>query len=202
MNSDNPLKVIVVNCQSVQAKKSSLVSLVSQYTPDIIVGTESWLTPAVNSSEIFPSNYNIYRHDRPDGYGRVFLACKSNLISEELPLSTTCELVACKIHLAHHYLIVCSLYRPPDRNFPYLEELCMALKQVTLTNPNAIIWFAGDLNLPNINWNLNCLQGNNYPSTLCMELLDTLLELGLSQIVTFPTRYQNTLDIFITNRPT
>ena len=94
MNSDNSrsLKIIVVNCQSVQAKKCSLVSLTNQY---IIVGTEFWLTPAVNSSEIFPSNYNIYRQDHPDSYGGVFLACKSNLISEELPLSTTCELVAC-----------------------------------------------------------------------------------------------------------
>ena len=139
MNSDNSLKVIVVNCQSVQAKKCSLVSLANQYTPDIRVGTESWLTPAVNSSEIFPINCNIYGHDHPDGYGGVLLVCKSNLISEELPLSTTYELLACKIHLAHHYLIVCSLYIPPDRNFPYLEELCMVLKQIILTNPNAII---------------------------------------------------------------
>ena len=76
------------------------------------MGTESWLTPAVISSEIFPNDYNIYRRDHPDGYSGVFLACKNNLISEEPPLSTTCDLVACKIHLAHHYLIVCSLYRP------------------------------------------------------------------------------------------
>ena len=129
-------------------------SLINQYIPDIIVGTESWLTPAINSSEIFPSNYNIYRRNHPDGYDGVFLACKGNLISEELSLSTTCELVACKIHLAHHYLIVCSLYRPPDRNLPYLEEPCVVLKHIILTNPNAIIWFAGDLNLPNIYWNL------------------------------------------------
>ena len=71
-----------------------------------------------------------------------------------------------------------------------------------MTNPNAIIWFSGDLNLLNIDWNLNCLQGNNYPSTLCMTFLDTLLELDLSQIVTFPTRQRNILDIFITNQPT
>ena len=51
MNSDNSLKAIVVYCQSVQAKKCSLVSLANQYTPDIIVGTESWLIPAVNYSE-------------------------------------------------------------------------------------------------------------------------------------------------------
>ena len=55
-----------------QAKKCSLVSLTN---PDIIVGTESWLTPAVNSSKFFPSIYNIYRHDHPDGCGGVFLAC-------------------------------------------------------------------------------------------------------------------------------
>ena len=123
MNSDNSLKIIIVNCQSVQAKKCSFLLLIDQYIPDIIVGTESWLTPAINSSEIFPSNYNIYRRDRPDGYGGVFLACKSNLISEELSLSTTCEMMACKIHLAHDYLIASLLYRPPDRNLPYLEEL-------------------------------------------------------------------------------
>ena len=35
-----------------------------------------------------------------------------------------------------------------------------------------------------------------------MKFLDTLLDHGLSQIVTFPTRQQNTLDIFITNCPT
>ena len=113
MISDNPLKIIVVNCQSIQAKKCSFILLINQYIPDIVVGTESWLTPAVISSEIFPNDYNIYRCDRPDGYGGVFLACKNNLISEELPLSTTCELIACKIHLAYHYLIVCSLNRDP-----------------------------------------------------------------------------------------
>ena len=68
MISDNPLKIIVVNCQSIQAKKCSFISLIYRYIPDIVVGTESWLTPAVISSEIFPNDYNIYRHDRPDGY--------------------------------------------------------------------------------------------------------------------------------------
>jgi len=60
----------------------------------------------------------------------------------------------------------------------------------------------GDLNLPNIDWNLNCVCSNNYPSALCTRFLDVLLYHSLSQIVTFPTRQQNALDIFITNRPT
>ena len=112
-------------------------------------------------------------------------------------------MVACKIHLAHGYLIVCSIYyRPPDRNLPYLNELCSTLDQIILSNPNAIIRVGGDLNLPNIDWNLNCVHGNNYPSTLCTRFLDVLLDHSLSQIVTFPTRQQNTLDIFITNCPT
>ena len=72
MNSDNSLKIITVNCQSVQAKKCSFLSLIDQYIPDIIVGTVSWLTLAINSSKIFPRNYNIYGCNRPDGYGGVF----------------------------------------------------------------------------------------------------------------------------------
>jgi len=179
----------------------SFNNFIHQNLSDIIVGTESWLTNSIKSSKIFPNNYNTYRHDRLDGYRGVFLSCKTSPISEELKLSTTCEMVACKIYLAHGYLIVCSIYyRPPDRNLPYLNELCSTLDQIILSNPNAIIWVGGDLSLPNIDWNLNCVHGNNYPSAT--RSLDILLYHSLSQIVTFPTRQQNTLDIFITNHPT
>ena len=49
--------------------------------PDIVIGTESWLTPEVNNSEIFPAGYNILRKDRVMGDkksgGGVFLLVRS-----------------------------------------------------------------------------------------------------------------------------
>ena len=45
-NSINSLSILVLNCQSVVAKKESFLNLISSYSPDIIVGSESWLKPS------------------------------------------------------------------------------------------------------------------------------------------------------------
>jgi len=52
------------------------------YYPDIIFGTESWLSSTFHSNEIFPHNYNIYRKDREDGFGGVFNVM-INLLAEK-----------------------------------------------------------------------------------------------------------------------
>ena len=44
---------------------------------DIIVGTESWLTPDITDSEIFPPDLTIFRKDRSQKTGGgVFIAVK------------------------------------------------------------------------------------------------------------------------------
>ena len=63
-----------------------------------------------------------------------------------------------------------------------------------------VVWLAGDLNLPNIDWNCNCVCSNNYPTQLCDTLINTMLDYNLSQLVDFPTR-NNILDVFATNQP-
>ena len=77
-----------MNCQSIFAKKPTFEYLLHQHNPDFIAGSESWLTQSINTNEIFPSIYTIYRRDRLDGYGGVFLGCKSTFISKEIPLKT------------------------------------------------------------------------------------------------------------------
>ena len=109
------LSALVLNCQSLVAKKESFINLLDVYHPDIVFGSESWLKPNILSSEMFPSGYTVYRKDRHDGYGGVFIACRNTLISSRLqPNETSSELVACQIQLADHSsLIACSIYRPP-----------------------------------------------------------------------------------------
>ena len=69
----NPLqrKLVVMNCQLLTNKKFALNTLLSSVQPDIIIGTESWLTKDHLNSEYFPPNYNVYRNDRPDRGGGV-----------------------------------------------------------------------------------------------------------------------------------
>ncbi|CAG2232905.1 unnamed protein product [Mytilus edulis] len=59
----------------------------------------------------------------------------------------------------------------------------------------------GDLNLPDINWNSTSIQGNKVNSGINKRLLDMIHNCHMEQTVTFPTRLDNTLDLFLTNRP-
>ena len=63
------LSSLILNCQSPLAKKESFVNLLDLHHPDIVFGSESWSKPNIVYSEVFPSDYTVYRKDHPDGYG-------------------------------------------------------------------------------------------------------------------------------------
>ena len=97
MTTNHSLSSVVINCQSILAKKSVFQNFLANFNPSVVIGCESWLSPEILSSKIFPSHYQVYRKDRPDGYGAVFIACQDCLLSSELSYSTVypCELVVC-----------------------------------------------------------------------------------------------------------
>ena len=118
LENQNPLriKVAVLNCQSLVGKKA-LFDFTVCNNLDVIIGSESWLNPSISSSEIFPPKFMVFRKDREDGYGSVFLACTRDFAWQELALQTSCEAVACKTVLNNHQsLIIISIYRPPNRD--------------------------------------------------------------------------------------
>ena len=65
----------------------------------------------------------------------------------------------------------------------------------------SIVWIAGDLNYPNIDWDNKTLKSGqtNSFSSLHREFLDTLDEFSLTQMVKNPTRDGNILDLFLTS---
>ena len=146
----------------------------------------------------------MHRKDSSDGYGGVFVACREPLITCNLEIENNCcELVACQVKLRNSgNLIVCSTYRPPSTNIDYLSQLCNHLESIKSNHPNSAIWLSGDINLPDINWEDNYVDGHQYSSDLNNTFLEFLHNNGLDQIVNFPTRRSNILDIFVTNRPT
>ena len=80
--SPNQHKTLVINFQSIKNKTADLEVLLNKEDPDIISGSETWLNPNIYNSEIFNSNYEIFRKDRSDKHGGVLLAIKSSLIAE------------------------------------------------------------------------------------------------------------------------
>ena len=60
----NHLHTIVVNFQSIVPKKADLSCVIDSVNPDILIGTQTWLSPSISSSEFFLSGYTVYRNDR------------------------------------------------------------------------------------------------------------------------------------------
>ena len=83
VKSPNQHKTLIINFQSIKNKTADLEVILNNENPDIISGSETWLNPNIYSSEIFNSNYEIFRQDRSDKHGGVLLAIKSSLIAEE-----------------------------------------------------------------------------------------------------------------------
>ena len=82
-----------------------------------------------------------------------------------------------------------------------MTDLCNILSHIARSYPDSPIWIGGDINLSNIDWQTSCINNNTYLVCLCDLFLNFLQEYGFTQIVKFPTRGNNTLDIFATNRP-
>ena len=67
---------------------------------------------------------------------------------------------------------------------------------------DAVVWLAGDFNLPDIDWPKNSITGHQYRKHINETFLTLESDLGLHQVIDAPTREDNILDLFFTNRPT
>ena len=174
--------------------------------PDIVFGNKKWLTPSHLNSEFFPPSYHVYRKDRSDGYGGVLLAVKANLISNQLPVNTNAEavIVSIKTTKPSEPLIAVSMYRTPSVNKKErLDQMKDIIETLDSIKTEGVIWVGGDLNLKDIDWeHLKVTTGKRqYSEDYYNIFLDKLNDMGLSQMNLTPTRENNILDIFLTNRP-
>jgi len=176
--------------------------LLDNYSPDAVVACETWLDPSIKDNEIITTKYKLYRCDRSDGYGGVFIAVNNDINCQPLQLCDSCELYAVKLFLPNnHSLIIIGAYRPPNRDIVYAENLCNTIYNIVLKHPNSIICCLGDFNLPDIDWNTDSICSHRYPLAINQLMLKTFADCSFNQMVDSPTRDQNILDIFLTNRP-
>ena len=204
------LSTIVVNCRSIVINKASFTNMIESTKPDVVVGTESWLTPEIQNSEIFPPGYNVYRKDRKTGKkadgmkecgGGVFLMVSTRYISIELTeLDTDCELVWAQVQLRGlKYLNVGAFYRPDHTDDTYLEQLNTSLERISKSTPH--IWLGGDFNLPSIDWETESTMPGGKDPAKSNRLLEIAADNNLTQVQMKPTRDDNNLDLFFTNHP-
>ena len=199
------LRVLIINFQSIRAKKEPFWALLEQADPDIVLASETWLYQSIAEREVLPDNYCfVSRRDRPNStHGGVAIIAKRDIEATEVVNSANSEFIAASFNTTSMKkpIIIGCLYRPTDDSTQYSQDISREMHQLFekyRTNP---IWIGGDANLPDIDWSTDTIKGHQYPIPINQQFLDTFNDIGVEQVVDFPTRNNNLLDIFCTNRP-
>jgi hypothetical protein len=195
---------MVLNCRSIKNKSGDFLASVEYFSPDCVLGTESWLNANIHNSEIFPPNYTVYRKDRDTTGGGVFIALKSQYTCSEIPcVLPNCETVWAKIDLKNsRTLHVGCFYRPPNSGTDPIDSLRNFLSDLPGKPADKHLILGGDFNLPGIDWSDKHVTPNNPHPNLSRSFLDLVDDMSLEQLVEDPTRGSNILDLYLTNRPT
>ncbi|XP_077978226.1 uncharacterized protein LOC144433741 [Glandiceps talaboti] len=190
---------------SVRAKLAGFQYLLQEEDPDIVVGTESWLHSDINSGEIFPANFNVFRKDRTinnDYHGGVFVAVKNNLIAQDEHHldQVDCEMKWISIHVnGIAPMFIGAFYRSQKTGPEYVRLLENSLEVIP---KNASVWILGDFNLPDVDWHSNSFKPcGRYPGP-SKAMIDITMNNNLQQMVLEPTRENSILDLCFTNNPT
>ena len=97
-------------------------------------------------------------------------------------------------------LYLCSFYRPDDADHESLNKFGESLDRLS-ANSNAHVLIGGDFNFLGFEWETETLKSKATAMGQHREFLELIRDYGLEQMVTEPTRLNNTLDLILTNTP-
>ena len=204
-NSLGGLKFISLNINS---KKLDLLAFLDVHNPHIVAIQETKIDSSIATSELFPEAcpYNIFRKDRNHYGGGVMLLIHKDI--PQMPLSeleNDSESVWVKVfaNKTSHY--VASWYRPPggsSEDFHLFGDQLDQIRNKHKGNKLPSVHVLGDFNFKDIAWpdRLN-KSGSMLSQSEGQMLIDIMNDHGLEQLVHFPTREKNTLDLILTSLP-
>ena len=113
-------------------------------------------------------------------------------------LESNAELLACELRPeSKKKVLVVVFYRPPNSDLAYIKEFKKSLLLASKANFEHTI-ICGGFNLPNIDWSTGTATTND---VIHGYFTKTVKDNFLWQLVNFPTRINNTLDLILTNIP-
>jgi len=195
------------NARSVVCKLSELRALLYFSNYDLIFITETWLNKDVSCSLLDPNSaFTVIRNDRNDARGGGVCAlirkCSSyRVLSVNIEMEFSHAEIACFDLIASDRRIrFIVAYRPPSFDAASTNYMCMLVKCLTKYSSNKYSnVLVGDFNLPKMLW----LFGHySCPDTeIYNQFLTFVTDLSYIQMVDFPTRGNNVLDLLLTTEP-
>lgn len=181
---------------------------------DIIVLTETWLNESILDSEIFCSEYSIYRCDRNiknsncTNGGGVLIAVRASYFSQvcELPMFEDIEIICVKAFLNNKDVKVCCLYIPPNSSDSVYLRYSTAISETCKFEDDSSIFVLGDFNMPNISWSVDPEGGsflipswNNVIDESSRNMIESCLLESLHQINHAKNSRDRSLDLVFVN---
>ena len=193
------LTIASINFQSIKKKGANFAAFITENSPDIILGNESWLKDDFNTAEIFPDYYQVTRNDRTTkGGGGVFIAINDSIPRIERPdlITDGSEQAWCQLIIGSENIFIGSYYRPQTAKDD-LDLLHASLSKIKEEVKSPYIILAGDFNIPNMTWTDDITEAHG---SLQENILTIADDFNMDQLVTFPTRRdtngtENTLDL-------
>ena len=182
----------LLNARSLVNKLSKFQSFVYTYNFCITCVTETWLSQLIFNGEILPSDYILYRKDRPSRGGGVLIAVKDSIPSFSVSSPPDLEIVSVRLGQTNDH-VICCVYVSPDASLSYVSCLVHYLTDLTSSFNKCTI--LGDFNFPDIDW--HTLMGSS-PLSSCF--CNFVFDCNLSQHVLEPTHIRgNVLDLILTS---
>ena len=161
------LRTLVINFQSVRKKGKNIDVLVETTQPDIILGTETWLSDDIPSSYFFNQSlgFTVHRNDREsDPLGAVLIAVKNDLKLLNVEKSKELEMISGALKVTKtKKILLCSYFRPPNKTC--VEYLARVKEKFGYQEQarECLYIIGGDFNIPDIDWKKSTVTNKFYP---------------------------------------
>ncbi len=164
---------------------------------DIICVSETWLSDNFSDSLLINNcSFSVFRCDRlrrSGGGCAIFVSSNVTASRIVLPPNTDLsdsQIIAIEIFIGGRFIAMCCIYNPPGNDVRHVQNVCNVMNFICEKYCNVCI--LGDFNFPLF---VPCLNGNNpFPASL-ISLYNTITNYSLNQLVAFPTRGENILDL-------
>lgn len=206
------LGLVYMNAHSLKSatrshnKLEELDTIVADFSPDIVVVTETWLNDMIFDSEILPADFVIHRKDRaetcPDkrGGGVLIGVRESVFSSRRRDLEPNAEIIVCELKPHRHAKIaLIGCYRPPGSDVTVFTN---HMKDVLFNASKEFEYLSvvGDFNFPGVDWKSLLPPDASIPGTAAfLEVLNTFSLVQINEIAS--NVHGNILDLILTNAP-
>ena len=163
---------------------------------DILLISESHLTPQISSAVVSIPGFDVLRNDSGSTAKHGVCAfVRDNLRVDNVDASHP-NVLSFRITAVNVYVLV--IYRPPSNSHEQNDALASFLTDFCVEKEALLI---GDFNLPSLDWSSQ--QMLRTASATDLKFVNVFDTLGLTQWITSPTfpRSNNTLDLILTTDP-